>query len=333
MKLRLLDWIACPTCRCRLSVTHGSALRGELVHGRLACQGCRAVYPVVRGIPRLLPPHLTVEAALTADRFGYEWTRFDEIRPEYEEQFRGWIAPVTPGDFAGRLVLDAGCGKGRHLRLAAAFGAREVIGLDLGAAVEVAARNTADLDNVHVVQADLTHPPLRAGTLDMVYSIGVLHHLDEPASGVRALAALLAPGGTLVAWLYAREGNAWVLALVDPIRRVTQRLPPPVVSVLAWLFTVPVWIAVRALYGPVRSRPWLGRRLPYQSYLSDLAAFPFREIHSITFDQLLAPVAHYMPRGDVERSFAEGRLALRSLRWHHANSWAAWGVRPNGGVS
>jgi hypothetical protein len=67
--------------------------------------------------------------------------------------------------------------------------------------------------------------------------------------------------------------------------------------------------------------------LPYQSYLCDLAAFPFREIHSIAFDQLLAPVAHYMPRSEVERCFAEGGLDLRGIRWHHANSWAAWGSR------
>jgi SAM-dependent methyltransferase len=326
VKLRLLDWLACPGCRGALVVAGGAPPGDELREGQLACGGCGAVYPVVRGIPRLLPADLASEAVATAARFGYEWTRFAEIRPEYEEQFRGWIAPVETSEFKDRLVVDAGCGKGRHLRLAAAFGAREVIGVDLGPAVEVAARNTADLDNVHVVQGDLTRPPLRPGVAGLIYSIGVLHHLGEPAAGFRGLAGLLGPEGKLVAWLYAREGNGWVLALVDPTRRVTRRLPLPLVSGLAWALTVPLWAAVRLLYGPARSRPGLGRWLPYRSYLSDLAPFPFREMHSIAFDQLLAPVAHYMPRADVERCFAAGGLALRSLRWHHANSWAAGGV-------
>src|SRR5206468_2423042 len=142
----------------------------------------------------------------------------------------------------------AGCGKGRHLRLAAAFGAKEVIGVDLGPAVDAAAQNTADLDNVHVVQGDLTRPPFRLESVDLIYSIGVLHHLPEPEAGFRALSPLLVPGGRFVAWLYAREGNGWVLALVDPARRLTSRLPLPFVSGLAWVVAVPLWIALRVFY-------------------------------------------------------------------------------------
>src|SRR5258705_12087780 len=121
----------------------------------------------------------------------------------------GWMAPVGRDAFAGRRVLDAGCGKGRHLRLAAAFGAKEVIGVDLGPAVDAAARNTVDLDNVHVVQGDLTRPPFRRESMDLIYSIGVLHHLPEPEAGFRALAPILRPRRRLVRRASAGEGTAW----------------------------------------------------------------------------------------------------------------------------
>ncbi len=45
----------------------------------------------------------------------------------------------------------------------------------------------------------------------------------ESVAGFRALARLLAHGGRFVAWCYAREGNGWVLTLVDPLRRLTSR--------------------------------------------------------------------------------------------------------------
>jgi SAM-dependent methyltransferase len=328
MRERLLQWLVCPACTGGLRLRDAVGRNGEIREGELRCAGCGARYPIIRGIPRMVPAEVGAAAAATAERFGYEWTRFAEIRPEYREQFLGWIAPVGPEAFAGLRVVDGGCGKGRHLRLAAEFGAEDVIGIDLGPAVEAAARNTEGIEAIHLVQGDLTRPPLKRGVIDLVYSIGVLHHLPEPVAGFRALTSLLRPGGRFVAWCYAREGNGWVVALVDPVRRVTSRLPLRAVSSLAAALTVPLWLALRAAYGPARRRPGLRRVLPYASYLSDLAVFPFREVHSIAFDQLLAPVAHYMRRSEVERCFTESGLQLASLRFHHTNSWAASGYAP-----
>ena len=325
MRERLLAWLACPTCGAALLLTATARVGDDLREGVLTCTRCCARYPITQGIPRMTPGGVTREARETAERFGYEWTRFGEIRPQYAAQFQGWIAPIDPATFAGRVVLDAGCGKGRHLRLVARYGAREVIGIDLGPAVEVAARNTSDLDNVHVIQGDLTQPPLRSASVDAIYSIGVLHHLGAPLTGFRALASLLVPGGLLVAWVYAREGNGRLLALLEPLRRITRWAPLGLVNALAWGLTVPLWVALRTAYAPARAWPWLRRWLPYASYLVDLVPFPFREVHSIAFDQLLAPVAHYMSRDEVERYFAESGLVLAKLRWHHANSWSASG--------
>jgi SAM-dependent methyltransferase len=327
VKEPLLDWLVCPTCRGPLTLVAATGRGEDIVDGRLVCHACDARYPIVRGIPRLVPGDLPADAASTAERFGYEWTHFDEIRPEYDAQFRGWIAPVDPGAFRGRRVLDAGCGKGRHLVLASRYGASDVVGIELGPAIEAAASNTARVANVHLVQGDITRPPFRPRTFDLIYSIGVLHHLREPQAGFLALAPLLTADGILAAWVYAREGNRWVVALVDPVRRRTSRLPLGLVSVLAWTLTVPLWASLRLVYGPARRWPWLLPLLPYASYLVDLTPFPFRELHSIAFDHLLAPVAHYMGRPEVERCIADAGLRLRSLRWHHRNSWAACSVR------
>src|SRR2546430_917153 len=106
-----------------------------------------------------------------------------------------------------------------------------------------------------------SHPaPFGRAGVTQSYSIGLLHGLPEPEAGYGALAPLIAPGGRFVEWRYAREGNGWVLALVDPVGRLTSRLPLPLVSGLAWVVTVPLWIALRLLYAPARTRPPLADR-------------------------------------------------------------------------
>src|SRR5205085_5694345 len=89
----------------------------------------------------------------TAEAFGYEWTRYSELAERYRQQYLDWLRPVTADFFKGKAVLEGGCGKGRHTALAAEFGARDVVAMDLSEAVESAFANTRKLENVHVVQA------------------------------------------------------------------------------------------------------------------------------------------------------------------------------------
>jgi uncharacterized protein YbaR (Trm112 family) len=156
---KLLETLRCPVCQSELSF---STL--------LSCARCNQTYPIIDGIPRLLLPGMrdalggakaaneTEETqAETALSFGYEWHRFPEMYQEWERQFLDYMQPHAADFFPGKKILDAGCGNGRFAYYAAKYGA-EVWAIDLGSAVEVARRNT-ETRNVHVVQADLHHPP------------------------------------------------------------------------------------------------------------------------------------------------------------------------------
>ena len=41
-------------------------------------------------------------SAGSPDRFGYEWHRYAEIRPEYEQQFRDWTVHLSPVDWRAK---------------------------------------------------------------------------------------------------------------------------------------------------------------------------------------------------------------------------------------
>lgn len=94
-----------------------------------------------------------------------------------------------------RTALDVGTGDGL---LAADLRRRvpHVVGLDLDA--DVLARARASAPHGTWVRGDALHAPFPPASFDVVTSIATLHHLPDPADALRALAALTAPGGTLV---------------------------------------------------------------------------------------------------------------------------------------
>jgi SAM-dependent methyltransferase/uncharacterized protein YbaR (Trm112 family) len=327
MKESALEFLACPDCHGDLDLSVATREDLEIIKGALHCAGCTVGYPITRGVPRFAGAVRGIDAR-TAEAFGYEWTRFSELAPRYRQQFVDWIRPVDPAFFRGRAVLEMGCGKGRHTALAAEFGARAVVALDLSSAVDAAFSNTRSLPAVHIVQADINRPPVRQ-LFDYAFSIGVLHHLPDPEAGFRALVSRVTPGGTVSAWVYGREGNGWVVRLVSPVRNhVTSRLPHRLLDPLASALTVPLFLATRLVYRPMRGSR-LARMLPYEPYLGYIADFPFREQQHIVFDHLVAPIAFYLRRAEFAGWFERAGLLAVSIEHHNANSWRGTGRVPD----
>ncbi len=331
VRVRLLDLIACPRCGGGPFVLETTEATGEEIReGRLTCPGCGTQFPVQGGIPRLLPNPASVpkSAQQTVDRFGRQWQDFDFIGPHYEKQFLGWIAPNTAESFRGQVVLEGGCGKGRHSALVARWGAKDVLAVDLGSAVDVAYANTREHPNVHVIQADLFHLPVRAGSVDAAFSVGVLHHTPDPQGAFRQLASRVRPGGRVIAWVYGAENNEWITRYVDPVRHgLTSRLPHRALRTVSRVPALAVWAASKGVYAPLAHTP-VGSKLFYHAYMTHLAAFPFNEIHSIVHDHLTPPIARYISRDEFAEWFRELRLGDVSITWHNENSWRGTGTIP-----
>jgi SAM-dependent methyltransferase len=320
LKPSLLSLLVCPVCQHQFDVEPRTVEGSEVMEGSLVCQGCKWRAPILRGIPRLIRGTLDEEKMATAAAFGYEWTHYSELTDADKHEFLAWIAPVTPEDFKDQVVLDAGCGKGRHIFLASQFGARTVVGVDLSDAVEAA---------FHVVQADILDLPF-ADPFTLAYSIGVIHHLPVPKSGFAALFSHVAPNGRVSTWVYGKEGNLWIEKLVDPIRKnVTSRLPQFVTRCLCLPLAITLYAGLKLLYQPARSRPWLKRLLPYSEYLCSIADYSFAENFWNVFDQLVAPTAFYHSEKEVVNWFATAGANNIEIERHNGNSWRGTGLVPH----
>jgi SAM-dependent methyltransferase len=172
----------------------------------------------------------------TKSTYGLQWNRFRIVRPQEDRVTFGNRTGLS--DLTGCVVLDAGCGMGRYLRIAAEMGAKQVIGLDLSRAVDAAHDLTTDFPNVTIVQGDLLRPPFGHQSFDHIYSLGVLDHTPDPRAAFLALSRCLKPGGRIVIWVYQREKPS-VERVIKIHRAVSTRLPLPVVLALSRL-TAPI---------------------------------------------------------------------------------------------
>lgn len=326
MEEKLLDLLACPVCGGDLLLVHvGEREEREIIEGLLSCKKCDREYKIVRGVPRFADlSKIEQDKAETAENFGWQWTHFTQADEKYNEQFLGWIQPVKPEFFLAKIILEGGCGKGRHTSLAANWGAKEIVGIDLSAAVESAFQATRHLPNAHIVQADIFKLPFKRA-FDYAFSVGVLHHTPDPKKAFLSLAGKVKKGGAISAWIYGAENNEWITSYVNPIRTgFTSKINQPTLYQLSKLPTLGVYLASKLIYRPLDKTP-LGKRLFYHDYLTHLGTFGWREQHNIVFDHLVAPTAFYISKTEFEDWWKEINAQDVEIIWHNQNSWCGFG--------
>jgi SAM-dependent methyltransferase len=345
MKLRVLEWLACPACgegSLDLAITRseertawnghwepdedvpgrGRASITEVIAGTLRCRGCTATYPIVDGIPRMLPP-----GAEAGPSTGHRWTEFDQAVPEYEENFRDLSDPLGPDDFMGKLVLDAGCGFGRHAFFAARYGA-EVVAMDSSAeAVASAASNLQNAMRAHVIQGDIDRPPLKRGLFDIVYSYGVLHHVDDPKATFASLHELVKHGGRLSVWAYGpRQGLTRIVT--GALRGATSQMEPDQLHRFSQLIASGLRVFSHTPHRFLGNVPVAGRVVNHLP-VHDHSRWPFDVVVADVYDRLRVPVTHYFTGEQLETWLADGGYAdIRvTRRVRNTESFRATGVR------
>ncbi|MGH6957083.1 MAG: class I SAM-dependent methyltransferase, partial [Caulobacteraceae bacterium] len=106
-----------------------------------------------------------------------------------------FFAPEYFQRFAGKDVLEIGCGAGPATALFAEGGAR-VTAIDITeAGVELTRRHTEGL-NVTVKRMDAERLEFPDASFDHAFAWGVLHHSDHSETAFAQIARVLRPGGT-----------------------------------------------------------------------------------------------------------------------------------------
>jgi len=204
--------------------------------GVLLCSACRAMFPIVDGLPILLcyttPMHslfrerhsdrdLSPYAAYrflegepasgeraVMDSFSKEWLDYDYDGVIWEMSYHDhelrFLKEVgsTISDRETRRFLEVGCGLGITTYLAHKNSGADAVGLDLSLAVWKAGRHYRSNPFLHFVEASVFALPFAPESFDLVYSRGVLHHTISTEKAFESIAPLCRRGGTVYLWVY-----------------------------------------------------------------------------------------------------------------------------------
>ena len=132
---------------------------------------------------------------------------FDEVERHRYQEYAPWMPEVMGfNQFAGKSLLEVGCGMGTDL-LQFARGGAQCTGVDL-------TPRSVEISSLHFglygmradfVLADGERLPFGDDSFDVVYSNGVLHHTPDTAQAVLELHRVLKPGGVARVMLYHRD--------------------------------------------------------------------------------------------------------------------------------
>lgn len=325
----LLSMLACPV------TGDGSfSLEGD-EENALLTTGAGTVYPIIHGIPRMLPPDLLgpflrsaypetlsnwpklaaavldtpdpePEILATLSAYSYQHVDMadeDLLREDWESTWTRFQPDIEPRDFAGKQVLEIGSGEGRHACLVGEH-ASLLVGLDLSRGVELARQRDTN-PNSFYVQGDLRRPPFRHGAFDALYSNGVIHHTPDPAASFAAVSRLVRPGGGIYIWVYGLDDMRWTYRIshLTFLRPVTNRMPRAGQVGMAVGLTAAVelclWLPARVLKKVGLSQ--IADNLPYVDAADKNWQYKLRRM----FDRINPPITHYITQDELRLWFID----------------------------
>jgi len=208
------DIFACPICKRKLIEQYCDTCKISFPKDVVASFICKEMYPSEQAY---------VEAKRVIDFWGSGWRKRLE---ETDHKFLYTLDAVSLKDYAdktlaicktskslmaevpvqkltGAIALNIGCGAGTEALILASGGA-SCIAMDITSPAATATDSLLrKLGCGEGIQGDARFIPLESGSVDVVYSSGVLHHSTDLPKSIMEIHRVLKPGGVAYIMLYA----------------------------------------------------------------------------------------------------------------------------------
>lgn len=326
MKEQLLEYIACPVCGNKFLLKIFRELDGEVESGMLNCS-CGQFFNITNFIPRIIVKEKMTgdvrNKKKTAESFGFEWGKFSQMRKEWQNNFNFYFEPANINMLKNKIVLELGCGNGRHTFYASKL-AKEMFAVDLSSSVDIARINNKENKNIHFIQADIYNLPFKKNFFDFIFCLGVLHHLPMPREGFSKLIDLAGSGAGILIYVYRSftksSFNFYLLFVVNFFRDFIKNIPYRALYILCYPLAFFSYLVLVLPYKYL-FRYFVKEDWPLGSY----ANYSLFVLLNDTFDRFSAPIENRYTKDQVLEWYKEANL--KDTKILGGSGWRVFGIK------
>ena len=215
MKLSILEYIVCPTCRSNFRLRSKSKSKNEIQEGTLICTKCNDKFKIKGGIPRFVVD-VTKDFVRTEMAFSAKWKTHHKSHHakdwiEWQKKWFlnrfDWKSIKFFNEFlkSKKFILDAGTGIGNSAKMLSINNSSTVFALDASDSIDFAYKKYGKSSNIHFIQADIRQLPFKKSFFDYIFSDQVLHHTKNTSTSFKYLTKFLSIGGHISIYVYNKK--------------------------------------------------------------------------------------------------------------------------------
>lgn len=262
----------------------------------------------------------------TVDSFGEEWKKFRSFSEVEIQDIGNDYFDIVDETIANKnaVALDVGCGSGRWARYLAPH-VKFVEAIDPSVAVLSASVYLSDIPNIRITQASVDNIPFADGSFDLVYSLGVLHHLPDTQQAIEKCKEKIKPGGWFLLYLYyALENRGALYRLLfwisSGFRKTISSLPSQPKKVVCDVIAAVVYwplAKIAALLSTIKPCQKAASALPLAYY----SKTSFHVMRNDSLDRFGAPFEKRFTKNQIEQmlvssGFSNIRFSTNKPYWH-----------------